>query len=294
MGGRSSETTNYPKRRRAPGSARAESAASAESAESASSEASETSKPSDATSAFTRAGETAAGRPRGLRAAAATAALRLSEAAPEGLLAKTPRVQRRRDGPGPLTRTRACRWRSRGARWRSRPRSGSNRRRRRARGTRLGTRGRRGRGRDWGRDWGYPERARRGPKRRRPTRDGPFARTPRTGPRDALVAAGEEGPTRRYRSLRRPRSRRVRVRRRPGFEPGGKRRAVDARRGRRRGGAAARVAEKKRRAEPSLGRAKRARGRADARDFVSGEKREPANREERRVGERWVLPRSPS
>ena len=61
-------------------------AASAESAESASSEASEPSEPSDATSAFTRAGETAAAK---VRTAAATAALRLSEAAPEGLLAKT-------------------------------------------------------------------------------------------------------------------------------------------------------------------------------------------------------------
>ena len=53
--------------------------------------AAETSEPSDATSAFARAGETAAA---GVRTAAATAALRLSEAAPEGLLAETFRAFR--------------------------------------------------------------------------------------------------------------------------------------------------------------------------------------------------------
>ena len=214
-----------PEEKEKKGSARAESAASAESAESASSEASETSEPSDATSAFTRAGETAAAR---VRTAAATAALRLSEAAPEGLLAKTFRAFR--DGAFPFSGfgtldadagvplafaglvalAIAPEVREHG------------RRRRRGSGRGWGRRGRRGRGRDWGRDWGYPERARRGPKRRRPTRDGPFACGPRaTGPRDALVAAG--GGTRRVGTerLRRPRSRRVRVRRRPGFEPGG-------------------------------------------------------------------------
>ena len=77
----------------------AEGAASAESAASASSDdpagfsfedaASETSEPSDAF--FERAGETAAA---GVRTAAATAALRLSEAAPEGLLAETFRAFR--------------------------------------------------------------------------------------------------------------------------------------------------------------------------------------------------------
>ena len=87
-----------PEEKEKKGSARAESAASAESAESASSEASETSEPSDATSAFTRAGETAAAR---VRTAAATAALRLSEAAPEGLLAKTFRAFR--DGAFPFS-----------------------------------------------------------------------------------------------------------------------------------------------------------------------------------------------
>ena len=86
----------------------ADGAASAESAASASSDeparfsfedaASETSEPSDATSAFARAGETAAA---GVRTAAATAALRLSEAAPEGLLAETFRAFR--DGAFPFS-----------------------------------------------------------------------------------------------------------------------------------------------------------------------------------------------
>ena len=86
----------------------ADGAASAESAASASSDeparfsfedaASETSEPSDATSAFARAGETVAA---GVRTAAATAALRLSEAAPEGLLAETFRAFR--DGAFPFS-----------------------------------------------------------------------------------------------------------------------------------------------------------------------------------------------
>ena len=95
----------------ADGAASAESAESAESAASASSDdparfsfedaevsAAETSEPSDATSAFARAGETAAA---GVRTAAATAALRLSEAAPEGLLAETFRAFR--DGAFPFS-----------------------------------------------------------------------------------------------------------------------------------------------------------------------------------------------
>ena len=132
------------------------------------------------------------------------------------------------------------------------------------------------RGRHWGRHWGrrgYPER-----RRRKSARD----RFGTRGSRAVGPCFGRGGTgTRRYQlDPERLKSRRVRVR---FVQPAEKRRAVDARRGRRRGGAAARGAEKKR-AESSRGRAKPSRGRADAPTLFATKRRWKERLRRNRVG----------